>query len=104
MPPLSRARAGAFLAVAALAWGTVGCTKKASPKECEELRAHFADLVVKERLGDASAETIAEERAKERQGALSVDELKNCTSGVQEAERNCAMAAQSSAAILKCLE
>ncbi len=80
-----------------------GCTKKITQTQCDELLDHFADLVVKEHHADAGADTVITERARERQEAKNA-EFKNCTSEVQTGELSCAMKAQSSEAIIKCLE
>ena len=80
-----------------------GCTKKITQSQCDELLDHFADLVVKEHHADAGADTIVTERARERQEAKNA-EFKNCTSEVQSNELACAMKAQSSEAVIKCLE
>ena len=82
----------------------LGCRKKISAKQCDELLDRFAELVVTERFPDAGAEVIAAERARERQEAKAADELKNCASQVQPSEHACAMSAQTSEALIKCLE
>ena len=84
--------------------GALGCKKKISPAQCEQLVDHFAELVVKERYADAGPDAIAAERARERQEAKNADEFKNCTSEVQANEHDCAMKAESSDALIKCLE
>lgn len=84
--------------------GLGGCKKKISQAQCEQLLEHFAELVVRERYADAGAEVIAAERARERQEAMHANEFKNCTSEVQTNEHDCAMKAQSSDALIKCLE
>jgi hypothetical protein len=81
-----------------------GCKKKITQAECETMLDHYAELVVKERFADAGADTIAAERTRERQEAARADEFKNCTSEVQANEHACAMKAQSSEALIKCLE
>jgi hypothetical protein len=81
-----------------------GCKKKISQEQCDQLLDHFAELVVKERYADAGAEAIATERTRERQEAKHANEFKNCTSEVQTSEHECAMKAQSSDALIKCLE
>lgn len=81
-----------------------GCRKKISQAECERMLDHFAELVVKERFGDAGAELIATERAREQKEAKHADEFKNCTSEVQADEHACAMKAETSDALIKCLE
>jgi hypothetical protein len=81
-----------------------GCRKKVTQAQCDQLLDHFAELVVKERYADAGPDAIAAERARERQEATHADEFKNCTSEVQLDEHACAMRAQSTDAMLKCLD
>jgi hypothetical protein len=80
------------------------CRKKVSQKQCDELLDHFSELVVKERMPDAGAETLATERVRERGEAKSDDAFKNCTSEVQLDEHACAMKAATSEGLIKCLE
>ncbi|MCL2778703.1 MAG: hypothetical protein FWD73_11925 [Polyangiaceae bacterium] len=80
------------------------CTKKASPAQCDEMLDRYAELVVKERFGDAGADIVASEQVRERNEAKGDDAFKNCTSGVQLNEHACAMKATTSAALVKCLE
>jgi hypothetical protein len=87
-----------------LACSLAGCRKKITQAQCEQLLDHFAELVVKERFADAGSETIAAERTRERQEAKNADEFKNCTTEVQANEHECAMKAQTSDALIKCLE
>ena len=84
--------------------GLGGCKKKVSQAQCDQLLDHFAELVVKERYADAGPEAIAAERARERQEAKNADEFRNCPTEVQANEHECAMHAQSSDALIKCLE
>ncbi len=81
-----------------------GCKKKISQDQCDQLLDHFAELVVTERYPDAGADLITAERTRERQEAKHANEFKNCTSEVQISEHECAMKAQSSDALIKCLE
>jgi hypothetical protein len=83
---------------------TTSCKRKVSQKQCDELLDRFSELVVKERMPDAGAETLAAERVRERSEAKSDDAFKNCTSEVQNDEHACAMKATSSEALIKCLE
>lgn len=83
---------------------SAACKKKVTSKQCDEILERFAELVVKERFPDAGPETIAAERARERQEAKAADELKNCASEVQAEEYACAMKAETSEALIKCLE
>jgi hypothetical protein len=80
------------------------CKKKVTQDQCDKLLDHFAELVVKERYADAGADAIAVERARERQEAKTANEFKNCTSEVQTNEYDCAMKAQTSDGLIKCLE
>lgn len=93
----------ASVPVIALLLLAAGCKKKVTQAQCDQLLDHFAELVVKERHPDAGAAEIAAERARERQDAKS-DEFKNCTSEVQTNEHECAMKAQTSEGVIKCLE
>lgn len=95
---------GLALGLAAFVVGLSGCTKKIPQTQCEELVDHFAELVVRERFTDAGADVLMVERARERQEAMNADEFKNCRSEVQANEHACAMKAQSSDALIKCLE
>ncbi len=88
----------------AIGSGSVGCKKKVSQAQCNELLDHFAELVVKERFGDAGPDVIATEKDRERSEAKRADEFKNCTSEVQTNEHDCAMKAPTSDALIKCLE
>jgi hypothetical protein len=83
---------------------SAGCRKKVTQAQCDQLLDHFAELVVKERYTDAGPDAIAAERARERQEATHADEFKNCSSEVQIDEHTCAMKAQSTDAMLKCLD
>jgi hypothetical protein len=95
----------AFVASVALSLALLGgCKKKVTQEQCDQLIDHFAELVVKERYADAGPEAIAAERARERQEAKHANEFKNCTSEVQANEHDCAMKAQSSDGLIKCLE
>lgn len=96
------ALAACALVIASLV--SAACRKKVTAKQCDELLDRFAELVVKERFPDAGPEQIAAERTRERQEAKAADELKNCTSEVQADEHACAMKAQTSEALIKCLE
>lgn len=90
--------------LAAISAATLSCKKKVSQAQCDELLEHFAELVVKEHFPDAGPDAIAAERERERVEAKRTDEFKNCTTEVQESERECAMKAQTSDAVIKCLE
>ena len=80
------------------------CKPKASPSQCDELVARYAELVVTERYPDASGEQIQAERDREKTEARGDDAFKNCSSEVSQAELGCAMHASSADALEKCLE
>ena len=81
-----------------------GCKKKVTQEQCNQLVDHFAELVVKERFPDAGPDAIKAEQARERHEAAHDNEFKNCASEVQTNEFECAMKAEASAALIKCLE
>lgn len=87
-----------------LALPFLGCKKKITQAQCDQLIDHFAELVVKEHLPDAGPEAVTAERARERTEAKNANEFKNCTTEVQANEHECAMKAQTSDALIKCLE
>lgn len=93
-----------MLVLAVLAVLSGGCKRKISQAECDQLIDHFAALVVMERYADAGPEEIAAERARERREAKNANEFRSCTTAVQSNEHECAMKAQSSDALIKCLE
>jgi uncharacterized protein YdaT len=101
---MNRSARPLLLLAAALLLSPLGCRKKITQPQCDQLLDHFAELVVKERYADAGAEVIAAERIRERQEAKNADEFKNCTTEVQANEHECAMKAPSSDALIKCLE
>jgi hypothetical protein len=81
-----------------------GCKKKATPQQCDELLARYATLVVKEKHPDAGADQIKAEQDREREEAKRDEAFRNCPSEVSKAELECAMAAPTTDAMLKCLE
>lgn len=93
-----------WAAVAVGALALVGCKQKVTTSQCDAIVERYAELVVKESMPDASAETIAKERAREKNEAHGDDAFKNCTSEVQPADYDCAMKATSADALEKCLE
>ena len=95
---LVAALAVSFTAVA------VGCKKKVTQPQCDELVDRFATLVVKEKMKDATPEQIKTEQAREREEAKSDDNFRNCTSELSTEDYACAMAATTSDAMMKCLE
>jgi hypothetical protein len=110
----AQASLGAILAGVAIAAllssgiAAAGCKKKVTQEQCDQLMDHFADLVVKERVADggleAGADGLAAQRAHELREAKHANEFRNCPSEVQLDEHACAMKAQSSDALIKCLE
>src|SRR5690349_18786211 len=91
------------LALAFVALG-IGCKKKVTQAQCEELVDRFAGMVVKEKMKDATPEQIKAEQARERDEAKSDDNFRNCTSELSVEDYACAMAASTSDALMKCLE
>ncbi len=81
-----------------------GCKKKVNDAQCGELLDRYASLVVKEKLKDAPPEKIKEEQARERDEAQRDDDFKNCTTELSMDDYGCAMKAQTSDALEKCLE
>jgi hypothetical protein len=105
VPPITRPTRSTLLLLlvsAILVLG--GCKRKITQAQCDQLLDHFAELVVTERFADAGPDVVAAERVRERQEAKRADEFKNCTSEVQANEHDCAMKAQSSDGLIKCLE
>lgn len=103
MSPLSgllRLSIGALLACASLA----GCRKHVTQAQCDEIVGHYAELVVREQLPDASADTIAKEKAREQSEARADDGFKNCTTELEPADHACAMAAATPDALEACLK
>ena len=93
-----------WAAVAIGALAMIGCKKKVTPAECDAIVDHYAELVVREKMPDASAETIATERAREKSEAHGDDAFKNCASEIEPADYDCAMKATTPDALEKCLE
>lgn len=110
LPPHVRAPGGRHLRrehptsllvmVAALALFPTSCHKKVSNKQCDELLDRFIELVAKEQMPDASAEKKALVRSEAKADVA----FKNCPSEVQPDEFACAMKAEHSDGLLKCLE
>jgi len=82
----------------------LACKKKVDADQCTQLIDRYATLVVRERFADASAEFIKSEQARERDEARGDENFRSCVSEVTEKEFNCAMSAQSTGALEKCLE
>jgi len=83
---------------------TLGCKKKVTSAQCEAILDRYAELVVKEKMPDASAEAIATERAREKSEAHGDDAFKNCAAEVEADDYACAMKAKTADALEKCLE
>lgn len=81
-----------------------GCKKKVTPAQCEAIVDRYAELVVKEKMPDASAETIANERTREKSEAHGDEVFKNCAAEVDPGDYDCAMKATTPEALEKCLE
>jgi hypothetical protein len=80
------------------------CKKKATQDQCDRLLDRYAALVVKEKHPDAGAAAIEAEQRRERDEAKRDEAFRNCTSEVSPRELDCAMAATTTDAMLKCLE
>jgi hypothetical protein len=110
--PRTAGRAGARrwhgvnrLALAAMLLGSAAaCRPKATQQECEELLDRYADLVTREKAGDASPDQLKATRSHERDEARGDDVFKNCRSEVSQTEYSCAMRAATSEQLVKCLE
>lgn len=98
MSPLKR------VAVALVVVMCCGCKKKVTPTQCEAIVERYAELVVKEKMPDASATDIAAESAREKTEAHGDDAFKNCASEVEPSDYECAMKATTPDALEKCLE
>lgn len=79
------------------------CTQKISRAECDQIVERYAELVVSERLPDADPDVVAAERERERSDAERA-EFRSCTSQVQKSEYDCAMQAETSEAVIRCLD
>jgi hypothetical protein len=93
-------RGGVLLVLAFVSLLGTSCRKKVNRQQCDEMLDRFIDLVAKEQMPDASAEKKAQTRAEAKADVA----FKNCTSEVQPEEFACAMKAEASEAMLKCLE
>jgi hypothetical protein len=94
----------AALAIGALALAPAGCKKHVTAEQCDQLLDRYALFVVTEKTKDAAPDVIKAEQQREREEARSDDDFKNCTSELSTEDFACAMKAQTSAALLKCLE
>ena len=107
MPSLTRlfgSRGGivGLLVAAPLLLGA--CHKKVTPTQCDAILDRYAELLTKEHLPDASAETIDAEKKREREESRGDDDFRNCTSEVEESDYQCAMKATTADALERCLE
>ncbi len=93
-----------WIIVLAAGVGVFGCKKKVTPAQCEAIIDRYAELVVKEKMPDASAETVASERTREKSEAHGDDAFKNCAVEVEPDDYECAMKAKTPDALEKCLE
>jgi len=100
----TRSVAIATFIVLAIGSGVLGCKKKVSQAQCEELLDRYATLVVKEKMKDAPPEQLKAEQARERDAARSDDDFKNCTAELSTEDYACAIKAQTADALEKCLE
>jgi hypothetical protein len=94
----------ALVFAAGAALGLVSCKRKVTRQECDALVDRFAYLVVTEREKEARPEQIQAEQARERAEARSDDAFRNCTSEIAREDYACAMRADTSDAIIRCLE
>lgn len=92
-----------FVAVAGVLT-VVACKPKASQAQCDELIERYADLVVREKAADASADQLKAARDRERNEARGDDVFKNCQSEVSQSEYSCAMKSPTAEQLVKCLE
>jgi len=81
-----------------------GCRDKVSPAQCEALVARYAELVVREKIPDASVEAVKAEQKRVREEAAADEAFRNCTTEVEPKEFRCAVAAATPDALEKCLE
>jgi len=92
------------LAVLLASTSLFACKKKVDADQCTQLIDRYATLVVRERFPDASAEQVQAEQARERDEARGDENFRSCVSEVTELEFKCAMSAQTTGALEKCLE
>jgi hypothetical protein len=90
-------------AILALA-GASGCRERVTAPQCEALLAHYAELVVRDKMPGATDELIRSEQKLVREEAKSDEGFRNCTTEVGPREYACAMAAATPEAVEKCLE
>ena len=92
------------LRVWALAAACVACKTNVTPAQCESLVDRFAELMVKEEMPDASPATVEAEKAREKVEAAKEDVFRNCATEVRPASYDCAMKAETTDALVHCLE
>lgn len=101
---MSALRILATCVVASAVASGVGCKPKATPTQCDQLIERYAEIVVKEKYPDASAESIKAAQEQVKDEARGDDSFKNCSSEVSRAEFDCSMRAATADAFEKCLE
>jgi hypothetical protein len=97
-------RTRALILLVAFGACSLGCKKRVTSAQCEELLDRYASLVVHEKMKDAPPEAIHAEQLREREAARSDDDFKNCTAELSTEDYACAMKAQTADALEKCLE
>ncbi len=102
MPALEGRCLWALVVVSGLAVGA--CKPKATQTQCDDLVDRYAELVVREKVVDASAEQTRVARVRERDEARGDDAFKNCRSEVSQSEYSCAMRSLTAEQLIKCLE
>ncbi len=93
-PVISFALTGLFV------FTVTGCSKKASPGDCEAIVRHFAEVSARESGLDASANEVAAAV----EAAKSDPDARMCTTEIDARKTSCALAARTSDGILECLE
>jgi hypothetical protein len=93
------------IAAAVCAWILMpACRKNVTPAQCDTLVARYAELVVREKMPSASLEQIRAEQKRVREESAGDENFRSCATEVRASEYQCAMSAESSSAIEKCLE
>jgi hypothetical protein len=96
LPPALTAALGLLL--------LVGCKERVTTEDCSTLVSRYAELVVREKMPDASPLVIEAERSRERESAKDDENFRHCTAEVRPVEYRCAMSASTADAFEKCLE
>jgi hypothetical protein len=94
----------AYLAVVVALALPCGCKKKVNDAQCGDLLDRYSALLVKEKLKDATPEQVKAAQAHEREEAQRDDDFKNCATELSMDDYGCAMKAETSQALEKCLE